>query len=588
MATTTLGYLANGTACDYTTWALFIAAYDVDADLPTTFTEDQLIQAWYSDNAQDTVWTEQFDFNPGATTGNYSFTLQGMVGDVASGDQITVTAAADGQMKFVGESGTFIVQNMAIANDGQTTHGIIGNPTRLFIKDCFIDLPNNAFNRSGIHFTGTYSRVEGSFIRIDGQGVYLTNGNMYNTIVIGEDPNTPTILVTPRGVQNCTLISASDYVFGPNVDLDYISVENSIMYGSELWEDAAASNRQFLGFRNNCVCQTTYTGKLWGNNTGADLWGTTLANKLVGTTILSDPLFVNGSGNLNTLADFALQSGSPCRYEALTQPTNPLYDSNKLEFPTMGAWTYFDPDFPERANVLTTDTVNGLAGTLTPDYPEPENVLPTDTTNGVTGTLSPDFPDASNVLTTDTTNGVQGTWVKADKTKYQDGQFFGDGGTSEEGEYDPISNLPQPNAPTISYTDNGDGTATITVAGSGATQDNTVYYAKESPNTLSFTGCTPFTNDGTVNISGEGDYYVYCDSDLGGINAISNVLKVTITNPSITNFKTSTWSEGRNKPTYVRATAPFAVVRVSCKSGAMRRWAMERITAVTSKQGMTR
>ena len=46
------------------------------------------------------------------------------------------------------------------------------------------------------------------------------------------------------------------------------------------------------------------------------------------------------------------------------------------------------PDYPDPANVLTTDTVNGVAGTYSPDFPDPASVLSTDTVGGVAGSMS--------------------------------------------------------------------------------------------------------------------------------------------------------------------------------------------------------
>jgi hypothetical protein len=263
-----------------------------------------------------------------------------------------------------------------------------------------------------------------------------------------------------------------------------------------------------------------------------------------------------------------------------------------------GYKAYDGLDLPSINSVLSTDTLEGVAGNWTKatasKYQNGETYGEGGTSE--TGSYTPDFPDVGNVLTSDTVNGVQGTFDESARNtdpgeaNVKDGETYLIQNVSKEGTYDPISNLPQPNAPTVSYVDNGDGTATITVTGSGATQDNTVYYAQKSPNALTFTDCTPFTDDGTVNITGEGDYYVYCDSDLGGINAISNVIKVTITNTTgqPSSFISDDWSEGRSNNSHVRAYGQYAVLRLSCKSGSMRKWAMERVTAVTSKQGMAR
>ncbi len=433
----TVGYLLGGASGDYTTFALYDAAWGVDGDMPTTFTQDQNANIWYSDNANNNLWAEQFLIAASLTMGDYSLSINGMVGDIASGDQCTITAG-DGCIWSTASTGHLVVNNMGISRN-TTAHGMLITGTiKLSVFNCGLVFTSNASNRSVIHYTGTKgSRVEGCFIRGDSQIVYANNGNIYNTIVISEGAK-PVFEVHPRLVSNCTLISKIDYIFDAATVLDILGVTNTIMYCKELWSNAPDPSVQIQGFNNNCVYQTDYTGKLWGNNTGAELWGPDLADKLVGTTILSNPLFTNGSTNLNIISDFALQSGSPCRQEAITQVDSPLYSPSYIEAMTIGAWPYFDADFPERANVLTTDTVNGLAGTLTPDYPEAENVTADDTTNGVAGTYVPDFPTAANTLTTDTTNNVQGTWTKADKAKYQQGETFGNAG-SELGTYAPAA-----------------------------------------------------------------------------------------------------------------------------------------------------
>jgi hypothetical protein len=59
-----------------------------------------------------------------------------------------------------------------------------------------------------------------------------------------------------------------------------------------------------------------------------------------------------------------------------------------------GTYTPPTPDFPDPANVLSTDTVDGSAGTYTPP--------------------TPDFPDAGSVLSSDTVDGNAGTLVLPD------------------------------------------------------------------------------------------------------------------------------------------------------------------------------
>ncbi len=95
----------------------------------------------------------------------------------------------------------------------------------------------------------------------------------------------------------------------------------------------------------------------------------------------------------------------------------------------------YSPDFPDVANVKTTDTVNGAAGTLDLSNLLAGNIKSGETVAGVAGNVtlpaasdvksgttsygaagteftpsySPDFPDVANVKTTDTVNGAAGT-----------------------------------------------------------------------------------------------------------------------------------------------------------------------------------
>ena len=78
-----------------------------------------------------------------------------------------------------------------------------------------------------------------------------------------------------------------------------------------------------------------------------------------------------------------------------------------VEFVTMKDLQKFgQTDYPDRANVLTTDTVNFEAGTYSPDFPDAGNVLNTDTTDGEAGTLS--LPNVIYVIAGET-YGVNGS-----------------------------------------------------------------------------------------------------------------------------------------------------------------------------------
>ena len=121
----------------------------------------------------------------------------------------------------------------------------------------------------------------------------------------------------------------------------------------------------------------------------------------------------------------------------------------------------YSPDFPSAANVLNTDTVDNLAGTLT--LPAAGKVF-TGTSFGVAGTgssgaltlpletnvktgsgtygdpgavrtpsYSPDFPSAANVLNTDTVDNLAGTLTLPAAGKVFTGTAFGVAGTGSSG-----------------------------------------------------------------------------------------------------------------------------------------------------------
>lgn len=87
-------------------------------------------------------------------------------------------------------------------------------------------------------------------------------------------------------------------------------------------------------------------------------------------------------------------------------------------------------DLPAQDAIDPLDTMRGVPGSM--DLPAQDAIDPLDTMRGVPGSM--DLPLLISILDTDTLRGVAGRWIKADKTKYLDGQKFGVDGESEEGE----------------------------------------------------------------------------------------------------------------------------------------------------------
>lgn len=91
--------------------------------------------------------------------------------------------------------------------------------------------------------------------------------------------------------------------------------------------------------------------------------------------------------------------------------------------------------------------------------------------------------------------------------------------------YGPVSGSgTAPNTPTLSITDNGDGTGAVAaVSGSSGGSSNTVYTAPwaAAGNNLTWTAATPRTGDGTVALSLTDGYYVAkCESVLSSLPSL--------------------------------------------------------------------
>ena len=268
-------------------------------------------------------------------------------------------------------------------------------------------------------------------------------------------------------------------MFDSAVDMTFLSVENTIVYGKAMWDKSSGLELLKLqAFQNNCVYQTDYPGKLINNYTGTELWGSALAETLVGSTILVNPLFTDGSGNLNTLADAVLQSGSPCRYENITQPTNPLYDPNKREFPTMGAWTYYEIPVISSSSSSSSESSASSASSSS------------------SSSSSDSSASSESSASSSSSSSSAGILIKT---------------------------------PVISGVNNTNGTATITLTETDATQTNTFKYAEDST-TSSFSSFATITGNGTAALkAGSGVFYITANSVKGSNTCVSNIIRLNVT-----------------------------------------------------------
>jgi len=337
--TKTIGYLADGTACDYTTFALFNSAFGVDSDLPTTLTQVINVDIYYSDASQSTFFNET-SRAPTIDHAGYYINYKGMYGSY-----IDETCPSIGGFNTVDTNHyllyTFSYMGFSASYYPMTvsTNGL--SSPRIF--NCFL----KSTSGSAIDF---YS-IGGCII----VNSILTANSNESCIVLSYCRNT-TIkdcvlvggslvgMVGAEGINidSCTNVSA-DYCFDISAATESteINIINSILYAPSLL-NATTSNTftKLILFKNSCVYQTSYAGKLSFNNSPSDEYGS-LSDEMFNNSILSNPLFVNTSGNLDELADFALQDTSPCKYNNITQSTNPLYLTQKTEHPSMGAWTSY-------------------------------------------------------------------------------------------------------------------------------------------------------------------------------------------------------------------------------------------------------
>lgn len=119
-------------------------------------------------------------------------------------------------------------------------------------------------------------------------------------------------------------------------------------------------------------------------------------------------------------------------------------------------------------------------------------------------------------------DSVDGNWTIATDTLYSSGNQYGIGGTSKTGTF----SCTAPAQPTLTVTNNDDGTATATIAGATALTTNTVYMFSDSMTvtpsavaTISANGSKSFT------VSPIGIYWFYALSDLSGLTAISTTIE---------------------------------------------------------------
>jgi hypothetical protein len=340
------------------------------------------------------------------------------------------------------------INNGAVVNDGVNAFGMLPG----------INFQAND-NKTGYHIGDISNDVE-----IYNLGFHVEVYGVYTT---GSGGNTVT-------VARCRLIGGQTNVF--NNGSDALIIINN-------WLQNALSQ----GYNST----TNPTVLIAGNTvTGAFAHGIDLDHR-TGITCINNLCF-------NNSADFRNATASTFSNNASRDSTAP--GAGSIPNISAAAMKLFEYDYGrngfsprigsnlENAGIanaaLTEDLCGNLRSVITPTIGANE-----------AGCQPVKFPDTADVLSTTYVDFAVGTWVKAQKTLYKLGEFFGINGTSEEGE------LPGGTPPTtalLDMADNLDGTsakATITDSQAGVT--NNIYTALR--------GVSSWTLQGSIVGNGELD-----------------------------------------------------------------------------------
>lgn len=520
MSTITVGYLADGTACDYTTFSLFNAAWGVDPDMPTTLTEVINVEVWYADASQGTFFNETLS-PPDITPNGFYITLTGQYGNYRDQTCPSIYGfylATGGNLKcsyfwnnlgWDNTSGTdtycyYDKSNALTSNFYQCyckahQYGLYLFWQRAYLKDCFIYAAQQAL------YTYTLDAVIDNCIIISGSSYAINAARGVN-------------------IKNSTLYtSATAFRFSHYG----MMLTNTIVYCKQfIYSGEVSSPASYpTHFINSCIYQTDNPGKLQLTQTPEEFL-TGFYHNCWNNSLLIDPEFVNAGGT--TIADYALESTSPVLPTNRAVVSNEHYPAKNLKMQVIGAYSdYETPDFPAVSSVLTTDTVQGVTGTwhaataskykvgetygvggtsvtgtFSPDYPEPENVLPGDTTNGVTGT----FDESSRNTDPGEANVVLNTTYKILNI-------------AKTGSYNPSGTAP--NAVVLSLSDNGDGAnITVTISNSTDGATNEIFYDVYGSESWSTGGSRTGNGDVVIN-TGEGNFWFYCAATKDGKTSVS-------------------------------------------------------------------
>jgi len=431
---------------DYSSLANAIAA------VPDPMTEDVTIRH-YTVGGSRIMSTPSISIPANSQVNAYRLRIVGMVGSVKSGGQILLDGTT-GQANVINASAYndygLTIDNLEIdGKDG--AYGIFINtvPTYVLLKNLNIKCTTQSclYTRS----TSEPRIINCVMEATADEAVYSTRAfQAINSIFKG---TTYGLNITVGGrFINCVIIGT---VGSAIYRLENSIFKNTVFYGSSRIASiyTPAGITKYSTVFDNCLLYSP-TGLMSIGNTIADFISSfgdfTLVN-----VIESDPLF---TGTGDALEYATPTTSSPLLASNIGMIENPLYatDNNPLSIGVYDDYTEVSADdiidtaggnfvvsTLTNAKILAT-TLWGLIGVGSRTDAPVANV--TDGTlygpdgTGLEGELVIDYPERENVLNTDTVDGLPGLWQKATAAYYKLSETFGVNGTSENGLYDNSTN----------------------------------------------------------------------------------------------------------------------------------------------------
>jgi hypothetical protein len=330
-----MAFLDVGDGKTYSTIPNAIAA------IPATITEDYIIRLYtltggYAYTASVTIG------GINNANGAYKIIVIGMVGSVSEGGQISVTFTGSNLGFNVTQSYGTTIQNLEI-NAGVGGRGVQANSVANVIE-CRIT-------------GGTYGTVQGCIYRcvVDGsQYPFYASWIVVNSIAKA----TSSCLMQPKGPVYTSSLYSNGICINTTGALYPTLVSDSIVVGGTY---ATGSSLITTIQRYNCAVNSIFYSE--ANPTEIAQGITTIDGGMAihHNSFIEDPKFAKTGNIFEWLTPTSTSKALPINQTLIP---NGIY-ANKNRTPVfIGAYTdYIAPDFPSPANVLTTDTVDGVQGT---------------------------------------------------------------------------------------------------------------------------------------------------------------------------------------------------------------------------------